>query len=166
MESEQTERAAQPVETEALRKKAADFLVRRAKTTGQMRTKLIAWGADEAQQEEILTWLQEVGLLNDAAYAQRLVDYYTARGYGRYRLRAEMQCRQVPYALWEEALANVSIPSETVDVLLKKKLTNPNNPTQVRRATAALIRRGFTWEEIASAVERLRRECPSDETPL
>lgn len=154
----QPEQITQPAETEVLRKKAADWLVRRARTTGQTREKLAFWGAEEAQQEEILTWLQEVGLLDDAAYARRLVEYYTKRGYGPYRLRAELQRRQVPRALWEEALTEATVAPETLDTLLQKKLTDPTDPTQLRRATAALARRGFSWEEISEAVRRVRGE--------
>lgn len=154
-ELEQPVQSAQPVQTERLQKRAAELLVRRAKTTGQMRDQLAAWGADAMQQEEIVTWLQTVGLLDDAAYARRLVEYYTARGYGPYRLRAELQRRQVPHALWEDALSGAMVDPETLDAFLQKKLTDPTDPAQLRRATAALARRGFSWEEITEAVRRV-----------
>ena len=140
----------------ALREKAVALLSRQTLSAGMLREKLAARGATEAQAEEAAAWAEGVGLLNDRAYAAALVRHCQAKGYGVYRIRDEFYRRRVPREYWEEALAELADPGETIDRFLEKKLADPSDRKQVKRASDALVRRGFSWSEVAAGIDRAR----------
>ena len=83
-------------------------------------------------------------------------------GYGPGRVRQELQHRGVPRELWDDALARMSDPEEAIDRFLTAKLRGktPDRAT-LQRLSAALQRRGFSWQDIRPALARLDRE-PED----
>ena len=72
------------------------------------------------------------------------------------RVRQELQRRGVPRELWEEALRELPEPEDKLDAYLASKLKDPDDRAQVQKVSAALIRRGFSWEEIRAALARYR----------
>ena len=48
-------------------------------------------------------------------------------------------------------------PEEAIDAFLARKLTDPEDRKQVKKAADALMRRGFTWEQVSEGIERSRR---------
>ena len=101
-------------------------------------------------------WLCEKGLLDDGRYAGMVVRHYAGKGYGQSRVRQELQRRGVPRELWEEALRELPEPEDKLDAYLASKLKDPDDRAQVQKVSAALIRRGFSWEEIRAALARYR----------
>lgn len=100
-------------------------------------------------------WLEEMGALNELEYARSIVRHYTARGYGAQKLRQEFQRRGVPRELWDEALKEQNDPVDRVVNFLDKKLRGQTqDPKLLKRATDALLRRGFRWEEIKTGLAR------------
>lgn len=103
--------------------------------------------------------LEELGLLDDRAYAATLARHYTAKGYGERKVRDELYRRGVPREYWDEALAAVradeSESGGMVDDLLCRKLRGVE-PTRenLKKASDYLARRGFGWSEITQAIER------------
>lgn len=107
--------------------------------------------------EEIVAWAQDIGLLNDEEYAKALARHYQARGYGVYKIKDELHRRRVPREYWEEALAELEEPDEGIDRFLAGKLKDPEDRKQVKKAADALVRRGFSWSQVSSGIERFRR---------
>ncbi len=103
--------------------------------------------------------LEELGLLNDGEYAKTVARHYAAKGYGVRRLRDELYRRGVPREFWEDALAEAEPDGDEVYDLARKKLRG-GEPTRenLKKVSDYLARRGFGWEEIAEALERLRGE--------
>ena len=100
-------------------------------------------------------WLEELGALNELEYARSIVRHYTTRGYGAQKLRQEFQRRGVPRELWDQALEEQSDPVDRVVSFLEKKLRGQTqDPKLLKRATDALLRRGFRWEEIKTGLAR------------
>lgn len=100
-------------------------------------------------------WLEEIGALNELDYARSVARHYSARGYGVQKLRQEFQRRGISRELWEEALEEQSDPVDRVADFLAKKLRGcRDDPKALKRATDALLRRGFRWEEIRSGLAR------------
>ena len=91
----------------AWREKAGRLLTARMLSSGQLAEKLTAKGATEEQAAQVVAWAQDIGLLDDSAYAKALARHYTAKGYGPYKIKDEFYRRQVPREDWEEALAAV-----------------------------------------------------------
>ena len=141
-----------------LREKAVSLLTGRLLSAGTLREKLLAKGGSEAQVEDIIRWAEDIGLLSDEEYAKALARHYQAKGYGIYKIKDELYRRQVPREYWEEALAQLEEPDEIIDRFLAKKLTDPEDRKQVKKASDALVRRGFTWSQVSSGIERFRRD--------
>ena len=142
-----------------LREKAVSLLAGRMMSAGQLREKLLAKGGTEAQVQDILDWVERIGLLNDEEYAKALVRHYQAKGYGIYKIKDELYRRQVPRDYWEEALAGLEEPDDSIRRFLEKKLTDPQDRKQVKKVSDALIRRGFTWGQVSRGIESFRRDC-------
>lgn len=140
----------------ALREKAVAMLSRQMLSAGLLREKLAAKGAGEAQIEETVRWAEEIGLLNDRAYAAALVRHCQAKGYGVYKVRDELCRRRVPREYWDEALAELEDPAETIDRFLEQKLADPSDRKQVKKASDALARRGFSWSEVSEGIRRAK----------
>ena len=102
--------------------------------------------------------LEELGYLNEAEYAGRIVRHYAAKGFGERKLRDELYRRGVPRELWEEALTQVEDNSETIDAFLEKKLKGGRDPKDIKKVSDALARRGFAWPEISDALRRYGME--------
>lgn len=108
-------------------------------------------------------WLEELGALNELEYARSIVRHYTARGYGAQKLRQEFQRRGVPRELWDQALEEQSDPVDRVVSFLDKKLRGQiQDPKLLKRATDALLRRGFRWEEIRTGLARYGAEIEEE----
>ena len=103
------------------------------------------------------SWAQDIGLLNDREYAAALVRHYQDRGYGVYKIKDELYRRKVPREYWEEALEALEEPGEQISRLLAARLKDPTDPKQVKKASDALVRRGFSWSQVSQGIEGFRR---------
>ena len=141
--------------TEALRAAAA-MLTRRPLSAGELTRRLREKGADEQAAARAIARLLELGLLDEAAYAEAVVRRCTAKGYGRRRAENELARHLVPRQYWAEALEGLPESTEALDALVRKKLrgTEPDRDT-LRKLAAALCRRGFGWEEVRAAIARV-----------
>ena len=123
--------------------------------------RLVEKGEAEADAAETVAWLAELHVLDDAEYAAMLVRHYGAKGCGPRRIREELRRRKLPPELWDEALEQLPEQDGALDRLLRARLRGKDpaeDPAAVKKATAALLRRGFGWEEIKAALERYPAE--------
>ena len=148
-----------------VRDKALDLIAARPLSRKELTDKLTARPRDRekaaATAEEAAAaadWLEEMGYLDDADYARRVVEHYSARGCGPAKLRDELYRRGVPRDCWDDALAAQEPPEGAIDALLQKRLrgADPSDPRALNRAADALARRGYRWEEIQEGLERYR----------
>ena len=107
-------------------------------------------------------WLEELGYLNDEAYAKSLAEHYAAKGYGPAKVRDELYRRGVPREYWEEALEGLEDPAEDIDAFLRRKLKGDTEPKALKRAADALARRGYRWEDIKDGLRRYGTEIEED----
>jgi len=154
-----------------LREKALHYLSARPLSRKELVDKLTARPRDREKKPaataeeagEVADWLEDLGLLDDAQYAKNLCQHYAAKGYGVYKLKDELYRRGVPKSLWEEALAEVETDEETIDALLRKKLTSDHpDRKELKKAADALARRGYRWGDIAGALGRLGEEIEEE----
>ncbi len=136
--------------------RAVELLSYRPMSARELRDKLTQKGESPETASAAVDWLCEKGLLDDGRYAGMVVRHYAAKGYGESRVRQELQRRGVPRELWEEALRELPEPEDKLDAYLASKLKDPDDRAQVQKVSAALIRRGFSWEEIRAALARYR----------
>ena len=122
--------------------------------------KLAEWEASHEEAEAVCDRMEELGYLNEAEYAGRIVRHFAAKGFGERKLRDELYRRGVPRELWDEALEQIEEEDNAcaIDAFLEKKLKGSHDPKDVKRASDALARRGFRWPEIRDALRRYGME--------
>lgn len=151
----------------AVREKALDLIAARPLSRKELLERLTARPRDREKPpltdregaQAAADWLEELGYLDDAEYARTLVRHYSAKGYGARKLRDELYRRGVPREYWDEALEEAEAPDEAIDALLRKKLAGwTGDRKELKRATDALARKGYRWDEISAGVRRFGAE--------
>ena len=140
------------------RDKALELISRRPMSRKEVREKLLQKGADEDAAEYSADWLQEHGFLNDESYAAAVARHYAAKGYGAGRVRSELGRRGVDRELWDGALEQMPAADEKLHKFIAARLKDPEDREQLRKIGAALFRRGYSWEEIRTALRRYSDE--------
>ena len=133
---------------------ASGRMLSRKELTDRLNRKGI--GPDTA--EETADWLEELGAVDDAAYAGVIARHYGG-SYGPGRVRQELQKRGIPRELWDDALAQLPDSAGAIDAFLQSKLKGkaPDRAT-LKKLSDALLRRGFSWQDIRPALNRLGEE--------
>lgn len=155
LDDEQTERLLASARTTRLKEKTLELLTRKPQSRKELERKLTQWEAGEEEISSICARMEELGFLNDAAYAVQVVRHYSAKGCGEHKLREELYRRGVPRDLWEDALAQAADPATAIDAFIAKKLAGkePDNK-ELKKVSDALARRGFGWEAIRDGLSR------------
>lgn len=108
---------------------------------------------------EAVDWLESLGAVDDAAYAGAIARHYGAMGYGAARVRQELQKRGIPRELWQDALSQLPDPAEAIETFLQAKLRGrAPDRAALKKFSDALLRRGFSWQDIRPALNRLGEE--------
>ena len=143
----EAEALTQAARRSGLRQKALNLLTSKPMSRRELEQKLRSWEAGEEEAAAIADRMEELGFLNDAAYAAQVVRYYSAKGYGERKLRDELYRRGIPRELWDEALEGAADPSAAIEEFLRKKWrgTLPDDPRELKKASDALARRGYSW---------------------
>lgn len=111
-------------------------------------------GASAEDAAEAVQWLEELHLLNDAQAARQIVARGVRRGYGEKRIRQMLYEKKVPREYWEEALLEMPPMDDAVDAFLRARLHGAPDQKELRRTIDALLRRGFSWNEIKEGLRR------------
>lgn len=140
------------------RAKALEMLSHRMLSRRELCEKLCRKGISEEAAEYCASWLEEKGFLDEEAYAAALARHYSARGYGAGRLKAELSRRGVERELWDEALETMPVNRDKIDKFIAARLKDSSDREQIRKISAALSRRGFSWEEIREGLRRFEAD--------
>ena len=97
---QEAEQLAASAEQNSRRERALNLAAGKPMSRRELERKLAGWGAGEEEQAAVCGRLEELGILNDAQYAQLVVRHYSAKGYGERKLRDELYRRGVPRDLW------------------------------------------------------------------
>lgn len=160
---EEAQQLTEAVRRTGLKEKTLELLARKPMSRKELERKLSDWGASEEEQETLCARMEELGFLNDAAYAVQVVRHYSQKGCGEYKLRDELYRRGVPKALWEDALAQAADPAQAIDAFLQKKLAGKEpDRKELKKASDALARRGYCWEDISAALRRFGADGEDD----
>lgn len=121
----------------------------------EMFDRLVEKGETPENAEESIEWLERMHYIDDAQYAGTIVRHYAGKGYGVQKIKSELYRHGVPKTLWDEALEEMPDTGDKAYELLCRRLsgTEPDR-AELKKATDALFRRGFTWDEIKAAVSR------------
>lgn len=155
--------AERPEPTRATRRAenvAIAALTRHDASEGEIRAKLVAKGLEEADVEAEVDRLRRVGLLDDVAFATRLVERLRERkGLGDQAIRSTLRGRLVPQAIVDAVLADQAEDEETLEARLQdvaddraRRLASLEYAVAERRLTAYLMRKGYSGSAVRTAV--------------
>lgn len=138
--------------------RALSLLDRRDYSRKMLIDKLCEKAISTADAEEVADWLCSLRVVDDSRYAGIVVRHYAAKGYGKKRIEQELYRRGIARELWDAALEEMPEQESALDKLLQSRLRGDFSPESRKKAAAAAQRRGYGWEEIRSAMERLQSE--------
>ena len=145
------------------KEKALELLARKPQSRWELEKKLAQWGAEEDEVQTVCDRMEQLGYLNDAEYAARVVRHYSAKGFGPGKLRDELYRRGVPRDLWQEAMDQAEDPVQSIDAFVAKKLAGKTADRQnLKKVSDALARRGYRWPDINDALRRYGAETEEE----
>ncbi len=104
--------------------KASRWAAQRERSKSETEARLRSWGLDETWIAEVMDYLTQEGFVDEDRYSRAFVhDHFRFQSWGKIRLRAELQARQVPDAAIRAALQQISAEeySAALDKLLIAK---------------------------------------------
>lgn len=136
--------------------KAAAIAARAPLSRAMLEKKLREKGEAPEHIKSAADWLDDIGAVNDGEYAAVLVRHYSAKGYGRIRLKEELRRHGIDKELWDGALEETPDPSAFIGAFIAKRLPAraEKDRAAVKKVSDALLRRGYSYEEIKNALER------------
>ena len=141
---------------ESAKKRALRLLERRDYSRKELILKLTEKGEPLADAEAVADRMMELGVINDERYSRMLVRHYAGKGYGTCRIKQELYRHGIHTDLWEEAMEEFPSQEEIMDKLLRSKLRSSDpDPKEIKKATDALLRRGFSWSEVSACKQRV-----------
>lgn len=136
------------------REKALELISRRPMSRKELMDKLTSKGETEDTAEYCAGWLEENGFIDEERYAAQIARHYASKGYGAGRVRAELSRRGLNRELWDEAMAAMPTGDDKLDRFIAARLKDPEDRDEIRKVSSALYRRGYSWEQIRSALAR------------
>ena len=141
------------------RLRAVNMISARPLSKKELQKRLRDKGAQDADAEAAADWLEDIGALDDLAYAKTIVRHYSASGYGEAKLRDELFRRGVPRELWDEALETAPEAAETIaQVIASRTRGRTPDERERKRLSDQLLRRGFAWRDVKAALLALGAE--------
>ena len=131
------------------RKVILDQLTGQARTRAELATKLAKKDVPEEIAERLLTRFEEVGLIDDAAFARSWVESrQSGKGLATRALAHELRRKGVDDEVARQALAEVDPEAEveSARMLVRRKLRSiqqVDRATAIRRLTGLLARKGY-----------------------
>lgn len=134
-----------------LTSRAETYCARAEHCVSEVRTKILAWGGTPEQAETIISHLYDYHYLDDARYCRAYThDKLLYQHWGKVKIRAMLQARQLPSSEILSALQNID-ETDYNRILLALLATKKNatREAQIR----FLLQRGFEYATILRALE-------------
>ncbi len=141
--------------------KAARLCSQSEKCSYDIREKLTAWGLNEAESENAISYLKKNKFLDDERYAQSFVkDKLKFNKWGRIKIAYSLRRKQIREEIIENVIETIdeSFYNALIDQLIAAKIEaigkvrTPAGKAKIFRFAA---QRGFTSEEIIDSLKRL-----------
>lgn len=145
--------------------KGLDLLSRRPHGKKELIKKLCEKGHEKVSAEKACDRLLELGLLNDDDFARILAnELYERKGYGIKRIKQELIFRGVDREIVENAIESLDIDTQTriILVIRKKYLNKINDEKGRKRAIDGLMRLGYSYSDIKSALNSISEFCEEE----
>jgi regulatory protein len=151
-EAGETLRAA--ARADAAERRALRLIGRRPRSRAELERRLGEWGLPEADAAGVIGRLAAVGLVDDDRLAGAVVAARRADGYGRLRVRHDLD--RIGIERETTAAHAATTAADELDraraALGSRRAPGTDDPAGVRRAAAYLARRGFDADTVAAAL--------------
>lgn len=137
------------------------FCTYRERCHKEVKEKLYQLNIYTQDQGEIIVQLIKEGFLNEERFAKAFVyDKFNLQNWGRYRIRKELEFKQITESLIKKALLQIDEEEylETFENLLKKRLNSVSegHPLKKKKKVADfLLRKGFESPMVYDAVNKI-----------
>ena len=134
-----------------LTSRAETYCARAEHCASDLRTKILAWGGTPAQAETIISHLYDYHYLDDARYCRAYThDKLLYQHWGKVKIRAMLQARQLPSSEILSALENID-ETDYNRILLALLATKKNATREAK--IRFLLQRGFEYATILRTLE-------------
>lgn len=140
--------------------KCADLLSRREHSVKELKMKLLKT-VDEVSADRAIQRYLEAGYLDDEHFCESLVDYlYNTKKYSTNHVKQECYKRGIDSQIISRVIANFDVDNiNTICELITKKYESKLQQENGReKVIASLQRKGFSYYDIISALDRLEDE--------
>ena len=137
--------------------KCADLLSRRDHSIKELRDKLLRT-VDEASAHKAIDKFIEMGYLDDVNFARALAEHlYDTKHYSDSHVKQELYQRGISRDIINDIVESAeNDPVESVMTIINKKYLNKLNMEGGReKVIAAMVRKGFSYSDIKSALEQI-----------
>ncbi len=135
------------------------YLARSDHSEKALYDKLIRGGFSERASKDAVERMQELGLVNDEVYAKRMVEYLINSGISKREIEHKLALRGISRDLTHSLLENGENEVDKVKYLLEHKYQNKlSDEESVKKVFAALIRKGFSYGDVKSALKEYSEE--------
>ena len=137
--------------------KCADLLSRRDHSVKELRDKLLRT-VDEASADKAIEKFTEMGYLDDEKFAKALAEYlYGVKNYSDSHVKQELFKRGISRDIINEIIDNAQADSvqSVINIITKKYVNKLNIEGGREKVIAAMMRRGFPYSDIKSALEKI-----------
>lgn len=140
--------------------KAVDLLSRRDHSEGELVEKLKQRDIDEESALSAVEKLKDYGYLDDRHFAKGYAaELQRLKGFGKRRIVQELYRKRVSRDIIDEVLEEMEFSDEELALIIKRKyLRYLVDEKGVKKTVNALIRRGYSYGEIKSALERATQD--------
>ncbi|MBQ3095901.1 MAG: regulatory protein RecX [Clostridia bacterium] len=145
--------------SEQTRRSAVNIISVTSVSASELKKRLLRKGYPEGECEAAVGWLCDLGVLDDAVFAEGLAAKYAEAGVSLRAAAEKMREKGLPREQIEAALAEYPAPDAALDRLVEKALRGraPDREGQAK-LIASLARKGFRYEDIRAALRRVDPE--------
>lgn len=134
------------------------YLTQKMRTENEVRRYLNGKEFEETQIDETIDRLKAYGFIEDLSYAKRFIETHPSSG--KRMLNQKLRQRGISADTLSQALGEVSPEQEGENayLLLQKKLKGETGRENMQKAMQSVMRRGFSYEAVKSAVMRINNQ--------
>ena len=133
---------------------AAAALNYKNRSSRMLQEKLLEKGIEPDDAEYAIERLRGFGYLNDSEYAASVVRSGVNKGWGKSRIRRKLIEYKLDEEIIQQALLSYETDEDRLDRFIMQNMTDLNDRKEKKRITDKLLRRGYSWEEIGTAMRR------------
>jgi regulatory protein len=149
-----------PLSTAEALAKAANLCAKGEHCAIDIREKLLLWGIEGQEAQDIIDHLSKQGFIDEQRYAKAYIyDKYRFAKWGRIKIEQGLRQKQIPTSVFRPLMNEVIDMEEYMQILhnliqhKRKTLKEIDEYTLKGKLTRFALQRGFTYEEVLCNID-------------